>query len=109
MVARHRAPIGGGAERAHAGGRGGRPGPDGRHLPVTARGYHAAMFLLRRPTTMPDPADALPGRSTPVAITQPHHVNGASLTPPWPEGTRTAVFGLGCFLCAQTDRKNTHL
>ena len=75
--------------------------PDGRHLPVTARSYHAAMFLLRRPTTMPDPADALPGRSTPVAITEPHHLNAASLTPPWPEGTRTAVFGLGCFWGAE--------
>ena len=52
---------------------------------------------------MPDPADALPGRAEPIAIDEPHHVNGASLTPPWPEGTRTAVFGLGCFWGAEKD------
>lgn len=50
---------------------------------------------------MPDPKDALSGRSEPITITEPHHVNGASLTPPWPEGTRTAIFGLGCFWGAE--------
>jgi len=59
------------------------------------------MFLLRQPSTMPAPEDALPGRAEPVVITEPHHVNGASLTPPWPEGTRTAVLGLGCFWGAE--------
>ena len=29
------------------------------------------------------------------------HVNGASLTPRWPEGARTAVFRLGCFWGAE--------
>ncbi len=38
-----------------------------------------------------------------MSITEPHHVNGASLTPPWPEGTRTAVFGMGCFWGAEKD------
>jgi peptide-methionine (S)-S-oxide reductase len=52
---------------------------------------------------MPQPQDALPGRADPIAITEPHHVNGASLTPPWPEGSRTAVFGLGCFWGAERD------
>ena len=33
---------------------------------------------------MPEPKDALPGREKPIAITEPHHVNSASLTPPWP-------------------------
>jgi len=61
------------------------------------------MFLFRRPATMPDPQDALPGRAEPIPITEPHHVNGASLTPPWLEGTRTAVFGLGCFWGAEKD------
>ena len=59
------------------------------------------MFLFRRPATMPEPADALPGRAEPIPITEPHHVNGASLTPPWLDGTRTAVFGLGCFWGAE--------
>jgi peptide-methionine (S)-S-oxide reductase len=61
------------------------------------------MFLFRRPSTMPDPRDALPGRAKAIEITEPHHVNGASLTPPWPEGTRTATFGLGCFWGAEKD------
>ncbi|MFO7532390.1 MAG: peptide-methionine (S)-S-oxide reductase MsrA [Candidatus Limnocylindrales bacterium] len=59
------------------------------------------MFLFRRPSTMPSPEDALPGRSEPIAVTEPHHVNGASLTPPWPDGARTAIFGLGCFWGAE--------
>ncbi len=50
---------------------------------------------------MPSPKDALPGRADPITITEPHHVNGASLTPPWPDGARTAIFGLGCFWGAE--------
>lgn len=50
---------------------------------------------------MPAAEDALPGRAEPISITEPHHVNGASLTPPWPEGARSAVFGLGCFWGAE--------
>jgi peptide-methionine (S)-S-oxide reductase len=30
-----------------------------------------------------------------------HYVNGAPLAPPWPEGTRTAIFGMGCFWGAE--------
>ena len=52
---------------------------------------------------MPDPGDALRGRAEPITITEPHHVNGASLTPPWPDGARTAIFGLGCFWGAEKD------
>ncbi len=50
---------------------------------------------------MPAAEDALPGRAEPITITEPHHVNGASMTPPWPPGTRTAIFGLGCFWGAE--------
>ena len=63
--------------------------------------YHDVMFLFRRPSTMPDAKDALPGRAEPITVTEPHHVNGASLTPPWPDGARTAIFGLGCFWGAE--------
>jgi peptide-methionine (S)-S-oxide reductase len=59
------------------------------------------MFQFRRPSSMPAAEDALPGRAEPISITEPHHVNGASLTPPWPEGARSAVFGLGCFWGAE--------
>ncbi len=50
---------------------------------------------------MPTAADALPGRSTPIPVPTRHHVNGASLTPPWPDGVQTAIFGLGCFWGAE--------
>jgi peptide-methionine (S)-S-oxide reductase len=59
------------------------------------------MFQFRRPSSMLAAEDALPGRAEPISITEPHHVNGASLTPPWPEGARSAVFGLGCFWGAE--------
>jgi peptide-methionine (S)-S-oxide reductase len=59
------------------------------------------MFLFRQAPAMPTPAEALPGRPDPIAIPERHHVNGARLTSPWPDGTRTAVFGLGCFWGAE--------
>ena len=57
--------------------------------------------LLARKTKLPEPGAALPGRST--AIVQPgwHFVNGHPLAGPYPEGTQTAVFGLGCFWGAE--------
>jgi peptide-methionine (S)-S-oxide reductase len=30
-----------------------------------------------------------------------HAVNGAPLVPPWPSGTQTAIFGMGCFWGAE--------
>jgi peptide-methionine (S)-S-oxide reductase len=55
------------------------------------------MFLFRRGSTMPSPTDALPGRARPLDIPETHYVNGARIVPPFPDGTRTAIFGLGCF------------
>src|SRR3954467_8853159 len=59
-------------------------------------------FLFRSPS-MPSAADALPGRSEPMAVPSRHYVNGASLTGPWPDGTKTAIFALGCFWGAEKD------
>ena len=50
---------------------------------------------------MPDRSEALPGRAEAITITELHHVNGEPLTPPWPDGARTAIFGLGCFWGAE--------
>ncbi len=58
------------------------------------------MFGLRKPT-MPSPEEALPGRDTPMPVAAAHTVLGNPLTPPFPEGMRTAVFGLGCFWGAE--------
>ena len=54
-------------------------------------------FFTSKPDTIPSPADALPGRPEPIMKPGIHRVLGTPLAGPWPEGTRTAVFGLGCF------------
>lgn len=46
---------------------------------------------------LPDPADALPGRSTPLPTDEVHYVTGRPLKGPHPEGFHTALFGMGCF------------
>lgn len=45
--------------------------------------------------------EALTGRSEPMPVADSHFVNGASLKGPWADGTRTAVFALGCFWGAE--------
>ncbi len=59
------------------------------------------MFFSRHKTTMVDAADALPGSSQQMPVPDAHAVNGHRLSPPFPEGLRTAVFGLGCFWGAE--------
>lgn len=59
------------------------------------------MGLLRKKTTMPEAAEALPGRRTPLEVPQAHFVNGHRIVPPFPAGLREAVFGLGCFWGAE--------
>ncbi|MEM7083257.1 MAG: peptide-methionine (S)-S-oxide reductase MsrA [Pseudomonadota bacterium] len=44
---------------------------------------------------------ALPGRDTPLAVTNRHFVNDQPLMPPFDEKMETAVFGLGCFWGAE--------
>jgi len=45
--------------------------------------------------------DALPGRSDPMRVPERHHVNGAPLVPPFPEGSEQLVVGMGCFWGAE--------
>jgi peptide-methionine (S)-S-oxide reductase len=47
------------------------------------------------------PADALPGRATPVAVPERHFVLGTALEPPFPENVEVAVFAMGCFWGAE--------
>jgi peptide-methionine (S)-S-oxide reductase len=61
------------------------------------------MQFFRPNSKLPSPTDTLPGRTEPMPIPERHFVNGASLTPPWPDGTRTAILGLGCFRGAEKD------
>ena len=54
-------------------------------------------FFPSKPASIPSPTDALPGRSEPIMSPGVHTVLGTPLAGPWPDGTRTAIFGLGCF------------
>ncbi|HSJ85481.1 MAG TPA: peptide-methionine (S)-S-oxide reductase MsrA [Acidimicrobiia bacterium] len=55
----------------------------------------------RRKTDMPEPENALPGRSQPVEVPPAHFVNRNPLVGPFPDGTESAVFGMGCFWGAE--------
>ena len=59
------------------------------------------MAFGHRLLTVPDPADALPGRDQAVAVPAAHHVNGRSMVPPFPDGVDTVVVGMGCFWGAE--------
>jgi peptide-methionine (S)-S-oxide reductase len=59
------------------------------------------MFFARRKTVLPTPEEALPGRSTPLAVPDAHLVLGSPLRPPFPEGLEQAVVGMGCFWGAE--------
>lgn len=52
-------------------------------------------------TQMPEPNQALPGRESPMPVTNRHFVNGNPIQPPFPEGVQQAMFGLGCFWGAE--------
>ena len=55
------------------------------------------MFGLERKQSMPSPADALPGRDTPMPVPAKHYVLGTPMEPEETESLRFALFGLGCF------------
>ena len=59
------------------------------------------MHIFRDKRQMPGPEEALPGRDDPMPVADRHYVKGVPLRPPFPPGTRTALFGLGCFWGAE--------
>ncbi len=50
---------------------------------------------------MPTAAEALPGRDEPIDAPEVHFVSGHRLVPPFPQGHRMAMFGMGCFWGAE--------
>ena len=50
---------------------------------------------------IPAAAEALPGRSTRMAVPEVHYVNGHRIVAPFPDGLELAMFGLGCFWGAE--------
>ncbi|CAN9507986.1 unnamed protein product [Ophioblennius macclurei] len=50
---------------------------------------------------MPTPQTALHGRPEGITVTAKHDVNGNRTVPPFPEGTETVMFGMGCFWGAE--------
>ena len=61
------------------------------------------MFLFRRQPAMPAPESALRGRPGQMPVAERHLVTGERIVPPFPSGTKTAIFGLGCFWGAERD------
>jgi peptide-methionine (S)-S-oxide reductase len=59
------------------------------------------LSFFKSKAAMVEPADALPGRDTPVRVAERHTVLGTPLQGPFPDGIQVAYFGLGCFWGAE--------
>jgi peptide-methionine (S)-S-oxide reductase len=60
------------------------------------------MLFARKSAEMVTPDRALPGHPDyPFEVPATHYVTGRPIRPPFPDGLRTAVFGLGCFWGAE--------
>jgi peptide-methionine (S)-S-oxide reductase len=59
------------------------------------------MFFSRRKLEMPTAETALRGRDQAIPTAKTHFISHRPLVGPYPEGTETAVFGLGCFWGAE--------
>jgi peptide-methionine (S)-S-oxide reductase len=57
--------------------------------------------LARKSLTMPQPGQALPGRSEAIATAERHFVHDRPLKGPYPEGSEIAYFALGCYWGAE--------
>jgi peptide-methionine (S)-S-oxide reductase len=58
-------------------------------------------FLNFGQPAMPSTTETLPGRSEPIVTPGTHTILRTPLAGPWPAGTKTAIFGLGCFWGAE--------
>ena len=58
-------------------------------------------FTSEKKLRMPTPDQALPGRDAQMPVAERHFVLDAPLQGPFPDDTRQAMFGLGCFWGAE--------
>ena len=54
-----------------------------------------------KPMEIPDSASALPGREQPLNVENRHYVFHVPIKPPFPDGSRELVVGMGCFWGAE--------
>ncbi len=59
------------------------------------------MLFGRKTLDLLPPEDTLAGRDAPIATQAPHAVHGRPIVPPWPDGHREFVVGMGCFWGAE--------
>ena len=58
-------------------------------------------MMSRKKSALPTAEEALPGRTAKMPVPSHHFINDHRLTPPFPAGLETAIFGLGCFWGAE--------
>ena len=58
-------------------------------------------FTNPKKLRLPRPEEALPGRSAKMPVPERHFVNGNRIVPPFPDGMKRAMFGMGCFWGAE--------
>lgn len=59
------------------------------------------ILFANKPDRLPSAQEALPGRAEPLALDARHFVSGRSMLAPFPDGTETLYFGMGCFWGAE--------
>src|SRR6185295_3668975 len=59
------------------------------------------MFLTSKKLRMPTAGEALPGRAAKMPVPKRHLVTGGPMDAPFPEGSRLAMFAMGCFWGAE--------
>lgn len=59
------------------------------------------MQFFRKKSEMPTAATALKGRDAAISTAKTHFINGQPLKGPYPAGSETVLFGMGCFWGAE--------
>ncbi|MFN0247956.1 MAG: peptide-methionine (S)-S-oxide reductase MsrA [Kofleriaceae bacterium] len=59
------------------------------------------MFFSSKKSRMPRPEEAPPGRQVALRVDAPHFISGHTIKAPFPDGLKTAMFGMGCFWGAE--------